>query len=64
VGYISVFSCVGKIVTYKRCNLLPEMVKVLVSLKENRAMVDWSIDGDVEEEEEVVEVEVKLKNPL
>jgi hypothetical protein len=26
------------------------MVNLLVTLKENRAMVDWSIDEDVEEE--------------
>jgi hypothetical protein len=39
--------------------LTPELVNVLVTLKENRAMVDWSIDGDVEEE--VVEVESKVE---
>jgi hypothetical protein len=27
-GYISVFSCVGKIVNNKRCNLIPEMVNM------------------------------------
>jgi hypothetical protein len=36
------------------------MVNVLVTLKENRAMVGWSIDEDVEEEE--VEVEIKVEN--
>jgi hypothetical protein len=41
-----------------RCNLTPEMVYVLVTLKENRAMVDWSIDEDVEEK--LVEVESKV----
>jgi hypothetical protein len=41
--------------------LTPEMVNVLMTLKENRAMVDWSIDGDVEEEEEVVAVESKVE---
>jgi hypothetical protein len=30
--------------------LTPEMVNVLVTLKEKRAMVDWSIDEDVKEE--------------
>jgi hypothetical protein len=35
------------------------MVNVLVTLKENRAMVDWSIDEDVEEK--VVEVEIKVE---
>jgi hypothetical protein len=38
------------------------MVNVLVTLKENRAMVDWSIDGDVEEE--VVEVKSKVEKSL
>jgi hypothetical protein len=38
------------------------MMNVLVTLKENRAMVDWSINEDVEEE--VVEVERKVgKSP-
>jgi hypothetical protein len=37
---------------------------MLVTLKENRAMVDWSIDGDVEEEEEVVEVKSKVEKSL
>jgi hypothetical protein len=39
----------------------PEMVNVLSTLKENRAMVDWSIDDDAEKEEEVVEVESKVE---
>jgi hypothetical protein len=53
-----VFSCRGNIVTNKMCNFPPCMVNVLVTLKENIAMVDWAIDGDVkEEEEEVVEME-------
>jgi hypothetical protein len=39
--------------------LTPEIINVLVTLKENRAMVDWSIGGDVEEK--VVEVESKVE---
>jgi hypothetical protein len=42
--------------------LTPEMVNVLVTLKENRAMVDWSIAEDVDEE--VVEVESKVEKFL
>jgi hypothetical protein len=39
--------------------LTPEIINVLVTLKENRAMVDWSIGEDVEEK--VVEVESKVE---
>jgi hypothetical protein len=46
---ISVFSACN-IFHNNRCSLTPEMANVLVSLKENRAMVDLSIDEDVEEE--------------
>jgi hypothetical protein len=60
-GYISVFSCVGKIVTNNKCNLTPEIINVSVTLTENRAMVDWSIGEDVEEK--VVEMESKVKKP-
>jgi hypothetical protein len=35
--------------------LAPEIINVLVTLKENRAMVDWSIGEDVEEK--IVEME-------
>jgi CRISPR/Cas system Type II protein with McrA/HNH and RuvC-like nuclease domain len=40
----------------------PESVYAWVTLKENRAMVDWSIDEVVEEE--VVEVESKVEKFL
>jgi hypothetical protein len=43
-------------------HLDPEMVNVLVTLKENIAMVDWSIDEDVEEE--ILEVESKVEKFL
>jgi hypothetical protein len=38
------------------------MVNVMATLKENRAMVDWYFDEDVEEE--VVEVESKVEKVL
>jgi hypothetical protein len=38
------------------------MVNVLVTLKENRAMVDWSIDEDMVEK--ILEVESRIeRNP-
>jgi hypothetical protein len=43
--------------------LTPEIINVLVTLKENRAMVDWSSIGE-DVEEKVVEMESKVKNPL
>jgi hypothetical protein len=45
----SVLSYGGNIVTNKRYNFTPEMVNVLVTLKENKTKVDWSIVEDVEE---------------
>jgi hypothetical protein len=45
--------------------LTPEMVNVLVTLKENRAMVDWSIDEDmISSDTPYVAIALSMKSKL
>jgi hypothetical protein len=45
-----VFSCGANTVTNKRCRLSPEMVNILVTLKENSELIDRGVVGNGKEE--------------
>jgi hypothetical protein len=61
-GY-AIMDISGNIATSNSSNLTPELVNMMVTLKENISMVDWSIDGNLEEKEEELEIRVQKSLP-